>query len=118
MKLVAISAPFAACNDLTIADNVQRALRLYVHALEQGHAPISLHAAPFYGALDDTVPDLRERGLRCCERICQGVARDGGELWALKRPDGTLSSGCQREISAFLGVANVVRSVRYFEDVP
>lgn len=97
--IVYIAGPYAGLVDT----NVARASELSRFAVSLGIVPLCLHGSIQAGAYgDDDHPEERERGLeRACD-VAALVARSGGQIWVITRDDGTLSSGTERELAAWL----------------
>jgi hypothetical protein len=100
--VVFCSAPYRADTDAGIAENVRRANAFSSFAVRQGYTPINLMPAILagaYGPLD--TDELMEAGIQMALEIVRVTAMAPGELWILRRPDGSFSSGCQREIETY-----------------
>lgn len=102
-----LAAPFRAWGSLSALDNTIRVRTLAHHAIKNEQiAPVYVHEAVWLGAFgDDNKPDERERGMLASLAIAEAVALAGGELWLLELPDGTFSTGTERERGAFENAA-------------
>ena len=103
---VYIAGPYHADTLEERAENVRRVGVLSRHAVALGLVPVSVHAAVEAGHFGrDDVPEDRAAGLWASTQLAAGIARLGGLLWVIRRDDGSLSEGTQREVQAFMAVA-------------
>lgn len=113
--IVFCSAPYRADTDDGIAENVRRANAFSAYAVTRGFAPINLMPAILagaYGPLDSD--ELMEAGVCIALEIVRMVSTANGELWVLRRPDCSFSSGCSREILEFNSVLGTGKT-RFFD---
>jgi hypothetical protein len=121
-----LAAPFAPWGSLSALDNTIRARTLARYAItKEGIAPVYVHEAVWLGAFgDESKPEERERGLRASLAIAEAVALAGGELWLLELPDGSFSSGCERERATFeraargVGIGYTIRQFKALSCYP
>jgi hypothetical protein len=92
------AAPYAG----DVMTNVAVSGAFGAYAVARGFAPVVPHMMIFAGIYgNDDIPEERERGMKCTLAIVVAVAHDAGELWVLRREDGTISPGCLAEIEAY-----------------
>jgi hypothetical protein len=101
-----IGAPYAASTPREIEENVRRALQLGRWAVAAGFAPIVPHAlgaAELYGCAKEQDDGTSRRvALECGVAGARMVAAISGVFLAIRRDDGSLSSGTQAEFDAYL----------------
>ena len=94
-----IAGPFAG----DIRENVRRALAVCRWAVAHGYAPECVHTTIAAGGLgDDDNPDDRDRGIGSCVARVRMHAKVGGALLVILRDDGTMSTGTEREVIAWM----------------
>ncbi len=99
---VYIAGPYAAATPEERAENVRRIGAVSRWAVENGYAPVSVHAAIEAGHLgEDDDPVARERGIEVSLALVDMVAHSHGELFVIERDDKTLSTGSEREVRRF-----------------
>lgn len=96
-----IAGPYRAETPELIQANIDRAGELGRYAVECGRVPIvpHLYGVAVYG--DD------ETALAQGIALVRMVRHIGGELWAIKRDNGSLSSGVQGEFEAFAQTSGI-----------
>lgn len=99
-QLVYVCAPYRAETQEGILWNVARANALGALAVCRGFAPVIPHAHEAAYILAATAGgDANELALAGGLAQLKAVWLAGGHLWVLRRDDGTLSAGCQMEIT-------------------
>jgi hypothetical protein len=106
--LVYIAGPYAAPTPKERTENVRRIGELSRFALTLGYVPVSVHAAVEAGHYgDDSDPAARARGIDAACGIATMVAKAGGHFFAIRRDDGSYSTGTQMERDVFLANATL-----------
>lgn len=103
-EVVYIAAPYAAPTVGQIARNVARAIAVGRLAADRGLAPLVPHAIGWlgvHGPRDESAAGVRDAAIGSGEALAAMVGAHGGRLWIVSLPNGTLSSGCSREMAAY-----------------
>ena len=103
VPVVYIAGPFGAPTAEQVACNVLDAVTLSLFAVTRGLSPICPHPGIMAGAFGKEASGAeRERGVRAVIVQVEMVARlTDGRLWAIQTPEGGISSGTHREVTAF-----------------
>lgn len=93
-----------------------RAVALARMASRAGYLPVVPHLPGFHGIYGDSSDsaESRQTALAAGLALLDMVKAAGGELWVIKRDDGTLSAGCRLELDRWLlAPAGVFRARRW-----
>lgn len=110
MKPIYIAAPFGAATHDERLHNTMRAVTIANVAAAIGYEPVVVHLRILAGEWgDDNDPFQRAAGMAATMEVLERVIRRGGEVWALRRDDGTMSAGTAAEVEHALAAgADVV----------
>ena len=100
-SVVYICAPYGDKDPAVVQQNIERAEKMARYAVYMGYSPVVVHSYIDRVFGDDNDPELRKRGLGCVVSIAWAVAMAGGKLWLMQKPNGSITSGCAKEVNIF-----------------